>query len=118
MYMRTMPPHKPINALMVADYLLLKAQQEGKPITNKKLQKLLYYAQAWSAALKDKRLFEDKVEAWIHGPAVKSVYLEYKKFGAEPISKTIAPEMVKDIHQEAVSVIDQVWSVYSKYDAP
>ncbi|MSU55302.1 MAG: DUF4065 domain-containing protein [Candidatus Taylorbacteria bacterium] len=118
MYMQPMTSQKPINALMVADYILLKAKQEGKPITNKKLQKLLYYTQAWSAALQNKKLFDDRIEAWIHGPAVKSVYLAYKEFGAEPIVKNVTSEMVKGLPKEATSIIDQVWSIYSKYDAP
>lgn len=105
------------DALLIADYLLLKAQQEGKPITNKKLQKLLYYVQAWSLALHDKKIFDDKIEAWIHGPAIKTVYLEYQKFGASPIAKEISGDVVNKISEEAIKIIDDVWQLYSKYEA-
>lgn len=102
---------------MVADYLLLKAQQEDKAITNKKLQKLLYYTQAWSAAIKNQKIFEDRIEAWIHGPAIKSVYLEYQKFGSSPIKKEIDENRLESIPVETRKFIDEVWNVYAKYDA-
>jgi uncharacterized phage-associated protein len=112
-----MTPKKPVDALLVADYLLFKGKQEGKEISNKKLQKLLYYTQAWSLGLKGKPIFEDKIEAWVHGPAIKDVYLEYQKFGANPIEKEISEEVINRIPAEDRAVIDDVWSVYSKYDA-
>ena len=48
---------KKINALIVADYLIDRANKESIPITNKKLQKLLYYVQAWSIAVRNKKIF-------------------------------------------------------------
>ena len=65
---------KKTSALTVADYFLYKANKEKKPITNKKLQKLVYYAQAWSLVLNNKKLFSEPIEAWVHGPAVRSLY--------------------------------------------
>lgn len=39
-----------------------------------KLQKLLYYCQAWSLATQDKPFFADEIQAWKNGPVVVSVY--------------------------------------------
>jgi uncharacterized phage-associated protein len=39
-----------------------------------KLQKLLYYAQAWSLVWDDAPLFTDPIEAWANGPVVPSIY--------------------------------------------
>ena len=78
-----------LNAQQIAEYFLWKAQGEKKAVTNKKLQKLLYYAQAWSLVLRDKKLFSNKIEAWVHGPAIREVYFEYKKFGFGPITENI-----------------------------
>lgn len=108
--------NKELPVLLVADYLLHKAKKEEKAITNKKLQKLLYYTQAWSAALRNEKVFEERIEAWIHGPAVKSVYLEYQKFGAKEIIKDVDPERLKEIPEEVAALIDQVWAIYGKYD--
>src|SRR5882757_7170947 len=38
-----------------------------------KLQKLVYYSQAWHLVWEEKRLFPDRVEAWANGPVVPSL---------------------------------------------
>ncbi|MDP3764471.1 MAG: DUF4065 domain-containing protein [bacterium] len=106
-----------LRAQKIADYFLWKASNEKKAITNKKLQKLLYYAQAWSLVLRDKKLFNEKIEAWVHGPAVRDVYFEYKNFGFGPIVKNVSSEDIAMISQEIKNFLDQVWSVYGKKDA-
>ena len=109
--------HTNINANKVAKYFIWKAQGEKKAITNKKLQKLLYYAQAWSLVLNDKKLFNEKIEAWVHGPAVRDVYVEYKKFGFGPITESVPDDVVAKIPEDTKNFLDQVWSVYGKRDA-
>lgn len=55
----------------VAQYIL----QRIKPISGIKLQKLVYYCQAWYLAWNQgSPLFEDPIEAWINGPVVRSLY--------------------------------------------
>ena len=54
----------------VAAYILHKT---GK-ITAMKLQKLLYYAQAWSLAWDDKPIFSARIEAWANGPVIPEIY--------------------------------------------
>ena len=105
-----------LNAQHIADYFLWKAYREKKQITNKKLQKLLYYAQAWSLVLRNKKLFSDKIEAWVHGPAIRDVYFEYKNFGFSPITKIVSDGEIKKIPGETKRFLNQVWSVYGKRD--
>ena len=71
-------------ALSVAKFLLELAEREDEPdrLSHLRLQKLLYYTQGWSLALRDKALFKDRIEAWAHGPVVKKLY------GASPITGT------------------------------
>lgn len=109
--------HTTLNANKVAKYFIWKAHGDKKAITNKKLQKLLYYAQAWSLVLNDKKLFNEKIEAWVHGPAVRDVYVEYKKFGFGPITESVSDDVVAKIPEDTKSFLDQVWSVYGKRDA-
>lgn len=74
------------SALDVAKYILCIAQNNGDTITNLKLQKLLYYAQAWYLVNNDnQKLFEDSICAWQYGPVVQAVYDKYKTFGRLPI---------------------------------
>jgi uncharacterized phage-associated protein len=48
------------NVFDVATYIL---EQQG-PMTTWKLQKLVYYAQAWSLVWDDDALFDEEIEAW------------------------------------------------------
>jgi len=64
---------------LLADYLVLKFQNDGIPLTPLKLQKLLYYIQAWHSVFFDKHpLFNEEPEAWSNGPVYRSVYDKYK----------------------------------------
>lgn len=74
-----------MKAIDVARFFLGKANREGDLITNLKMQKLLYYAQAWYLVNYDRPLFSDELKAWDLGPVVEKVYREYKKFGSKPI---------------------------------
>lgn len=107
---------KKVNVLTVADYFLYKANKEKKLLTNKKLQKLVYYAQAWSLVLNKKKLFSEPIEAWVHGPAVRILYGQYKNFGFNPIIKKVEEGSLK-IAPKDKQLLDEVWNVYGKLDA-
>ena len=74
-----------MEAINVAKFFLYNANQDGEIITNLKMQKLLYYAQAWYLVNFGKPLFDDEILAWNLGPVVRSVYDEYKEFRHTPI---------------------------------
>ena len=80
------------NANKIADYILFKTQNTGDFLTNLKLQKLLYYAQAWYLANYQKPLFDEPIEAWVHGPVVVQVYNEFRDYGCDRIGKMIDEE--------------------------
>lgn len=109
-------PSKTLKAQDVGRYFLYLANQERKPITNKKLQKLVYYSQAWSLVLNNKKLFSEPIEAWVHGPAVRSLYVQYKKFGFEPIQEEIKADTL-NIAGQTKELLDNVWQLYGKMDA-
>lgn len=63
-------------------------------MTPKKLQKMLYYAYAWTLTLTNEKeddlsnkLFSDKFEAWVHGPVIPEIYQAYKEYGYTNIPK-------------------------------
>ena len=53
------------NAHEVARYIIRFFQEAGDPVTNLKLQKLLYYVQGWHLALKGQPAFPERLEAWM-----------------------------------------------------
>lgn len=58
----------------VTDYVVLMCMRAGETLTLLKLQKLLYYVQAWHLAFYGKPLFDGRFQAWVHGPVSRSVY--------------------------------------------
>lgn len=48
------------------------------PMPATKLEKLLYYAQAWSVAAHGRSLFDDDIEAWVEGPVIDKIYQQHK----------------------------------------
>ena len=54
----------------VAAYILDKKGE----MTALKLQKLVYYSQAWSLVWDEQELFPEKIEAWANGPVVRELY--------------------------------------------
>ncbi|MFA5932007.1 MAG: type II toxin-antitoxin system antitoxin SocA domain-containing protein [Candidatus Paceibacterota bacterium] len=108
-----------VPASSIAEYFIQKSNLSSprRVITNKKIQKLVYYAQAWSLAINKRPLFEEKIEAWVHGPAIKSVYDRYKKFGFSVIKKEPDLALIKVISENDKNILEQVWDVYGKYDS-
>lgn len=62
------------NVFDVAAYILNK---KGL-MTAMKLQKLVYYAQAWCLVWDDKSLFNNRIEAWANGPVCPTLYRQHK----------------------------------------
>lgn len=58
------------NVLDVAKYILAR---QGE-MTAMKLQKLVYYAQAWSLVWDERPLFASRIEAWANGPVTPELY--------------------------------------------
>ena len=97
----------------VADFFLSK-----EAMSPKKLQKLVYYAYAWSIALLNDdvndihfRLFDSSIEAWVHGPVVPELYQKYKSYGWSDIPM-IDNFDTSIFETEVLDVLEQVWSAY------
>lgn len=58
----------------VAAYILKKSGA----MTAMKLQKLVYYSQAWSLVWDEKPLFMARIEAWANGPVVPLLYKRHR----------------------------------------
>ena len=71
-------------------------QSRSTSASGMKLQKLLYYAQAWHLAWEGKALFEERLEAWAQGPVSPHVFaLRNEGFAPPPIP--LPPEVVSTL---------------------
>lgn len=101
---------------LVANYFILKVDEDaGDTMTNLRLQKLVYYAQAWHLALTGEPLFADNFEAWVHGPVIPHLYRKYKGYGwnAIPQNSVEWPQL----SDETREILDEVWDTYGPFTA-
>ena len=107
-----------LTAHRAASYIIGTTDENiGDNVTNLKLQKLLYYAQGFHAAMHDgEPLFGEALEAWSYGPVVPTVYREYKSCGKEalPTPSYFDREAYAPEHRE---LLDAVNSVYGQFSA-
>ncbi|WAH35066.1 Panacea domain-containing protein [Alicyclobacillus dauci] len=73
------------NVSDVASFFITRASRDGRTISNMKLQKLCFYAQAIHLARHGKPLVDVPFKAWKHGPVCPEIYHEYKVYGRDPI---------------------------------
>ena len=89
----------------VAKYILEKQDS----ITTMKLQKLVYYSQAWSVVWDEKPLFGEKIQAWASGPVVRELYEVHKgEFRISDLPKG----NIDNLTQEEQETIDAVLQAY------
>jgi uncharacterized phage-associated protein len=93
----------------VAQYIL---ERHG-PMTTMKLQKLVYYAQAWSIVWDDDVLFDDPIQAWKAGPVVRTLYERHRgHFRIATIGGTAA-----NLSERQRDTIDRVLRFYGDKSA-
>jgi uncharacterized phage-associated protein len=110
------------SAEQVADYFIHLASKESidegisEGVTPLKLQKLLYFAQAVSLSLYDKKLFNEDIEAWKYGPVISSLYHKYKSELNAPLVVTSGTYAeIQDTQTK--ELIEGVWELFGKYSA-
>jgi len=94
----------------VAQYIL----QKQSAMTAMKLQKLVYYSQAWSLVWDEKPLFSEKIEAWANGPVVRELFGLHR---GQFIVDSIERGDVNNLTQEEKETIDAVLDFYSGKNA-
>lgn len=94
-------------AFDVAQYILGKCG----PMSVMKLQKLVFYSQAWSLVWDDVPIFDNKIEAWANGPVVRDLYDVHR--GMFQVDKSTFEALAKgELSAEQIETIDTVLSSY------
>lgn len=103
----------------IANFFLERAAQEGRAITPMQLLKLVYIAHGWHLGYTGNALINEPVQAWRHGPVIKSLYDKIKHFGSGSVTGLVAaspfgglPDPVGD---DAAPLLDSVWRNYARF---
>lgn len=98
------------NVFDVSDYILHKAG----PMTAMKLQKLVYYSQAWSLVWDEKPLFGERIEAWANGPVTPELFAAHR--GEFSVSNEPKGDR-SNLNQDEKETIDAVLACYGEKSA-
>ncbi len=107
-----------INVQDVCDYVIRSMNEADEQPSVLKVQKLLYYCQAWHMAIHKTPLFTGDFQAWVRGPVNREVYDRFNgKTMFEPLGESdIRPEFAHAaISEDARKLMDQVLETYGKY---
>jgi len=108
----------PYTAALIAKWFIAWAEGEGVDLSNLKLQKLLYFAQGHHFAMIGGPLFDDRMEAWSHGPVVPSVYRTYKEFESSDLELADDDAFSwDDVDDATTQLLIDVWERYGIYSA-
>lgn len=104
-------------ALDIANKLLSKSTDydAGELMSNMKLQKMLYYQQAYHLAAFGTPLFEEDIEAWIYGPVVPCIYEHFRAYGAGGIAPET--ETPLSLNEEEEYLFNDVFEAYLDFSA-
>lgn len=83
-----------------------------RKMTHLKLQKLVYYAQAYSLAIKNTPMFDERIEAWDHGPVSPDLYARFKEYYYYEIPHCKKPDLPEGME----TILNKVWLAFGCYD--
>jgi len=104
-------------AAQIADWILsLTDIEKGDSITPLKLQKLLYYCQAWHYTAYGSPLFDERIEAWAHGPVVPSQFYRFNdRFRNEAINVREIALDIPRFNTETEELLREVMDLYGEH---
>lgn len=102
----------------VANYFLSRVELDaGSVMTHLKLQKICYYVQAWHLVFDDDPMFNQRFQAWAHGPACPDLWDKYKEYRWHPIPPPEDNEFDSSaFSQPEIETMEAVWDAYGHYD--
>ena len=85
----------------VAEYILRKI---GRKVSTWRLQKLVYYSQAWHLVWDDEPLFAEDIQAWANGPVCAALYQRHKgEYNIDTVGGD--PERLTDAQRESIDLV-------------
>lgn len=101
------------NTYDIARYILEKRQD----MTAMKLQKLMFYCQAWSLVWNEEPLFQDDFQAWENGPVLPLLYQLHKGMFKVSPDTFLTEFNSENLSARDFDVIDRVLDFYGDKSA-
>ncbi|WP_179129849.1 Panacea domain-containing protein [Ligilactobacillus salivarius] len=94
------------NPFAVANFIIKIAMEKDNPVTNLKLQKIMFFLQGYCLSKYETPLIDGTFSKWRYGPIEEDVYRNFKNNGARPITYEYEIANIKDgiIHVRTVKM--------------
>ena len=78
-----------MNAMDLVGYVIASSEEQGRTVTNLRLQKLLYFIQKEHLIHFGVPAFGDDIYAWQYGPVIPAVYHKFSYYANTPIINAV-----------------------------
>ena len=109
--------YKMTSVVNVANRFIELSLNDNKPITNLKLQKLVYIAYAFMLKEVNRKLFYEDICAFEYGPVIPDLYNKLKVYGSNQISSQIFVDSNEQLPELNRIMVDIVYAVFKELSA-
>lgn len=90
------------DVLSVCKFIISNEDENGRSVSNLRLQKLLYFIQGQFLIERNELCFHNEIEAWKYGPVVPDAYRVYKFYGSSSIQENDNDSEIDDAFAELI----------------
>jgi len=98
------------DAREIANWFVRRAADDGRTLSIMSLLKLVYIAHGWHLEMRGAPLFENRIEAWKHGPVIPDVYREFRPQGVH--ASKVDPDFGTPQNPGDVDFLEQIYGIY------
>lgn len=98
------------DARQIANWFIERSARDGRSLSIMSLLKLAYIAHGWRLEMQNRPLFNNRVEAWQHGPVIPDVYKALRPQGLVPT--TIDENYPPPNDPADVGFLEEIYKIY------
>ena len=107
---------KMLQAAEIADFFISLGNAENEdPMTNLRINKLLYFAQGWNLQRFGKPLFDEAIKAWKYGPVVETIFRKYHSYGRNIITECSPSFSLAGFTSDEIQLLLDVYNKYRTF---
>lgn len=105
------------DARSLANEIIKRTLADGGEITHLKVQKLVYYCEAWMLAIHGRSIIRQDVQAWQYGPVIDDLYYSLRHHKKAPITELIARASNVELDNDESDIVSRVYTQYGAKSA-
>ena len=105
-----------LQAAEIADFFISLGNAENEdPMTNLRINKLLYFAQGWNLQRFGRPLFDEAIKAWKYGPVVETIFRKYHNYGRNIITECSPSFSLAGFTSDEIQLLLDVYNKYRTF---